>query len=121
MCTLLFVVGCDDDDEAIVLSRAEKNAQKIDKILRDNTIRWVDVLEYSTGNGEWQLAIENQSYTEGKKHFYVEGTFFVLDGTSGMMFNGDPTREVFAINYFDLEYLVSFDLHNDELYLYFVY
>lgn len=115
-------IGCTEDDPE--LSKAEKNANILNDVLRENTIRWVDIYEYSYATGEWKLAADNQTYTEGMDLCRVEGTYFYLNGTGSKSYGANiPTHQWSGFYHFNLEYLVSFDLgnNNDELYLYFKY
>ena len=115
-------VGCTEEDP--VLTKAEKNENILRDILRDNTIRWVHIYEYSTVTGEWELAADNQTYTEGMELCRIEDSYFYLSGAGSKSYANDvPTHQLSGFYYFNLEYLVSFELgaNEDELYLYFKY
>ena len=113
------------EEEEAVLTKGEKNAQMIAEILEDNSIQFVEINEFDWTESDWRLAADNQLSTSDKSRFSVEGTYFVLDGTGSKTYNMDntPTHQTSGFYYFDLEYLVSFDIspNKDKLFLYLSY
>ena len=121
--SLLIFCSCEEDDT--FLTKGEQNAQLIAGILEDNPIQFVDIYEFDRTESDWNLAADNQQATEGTNRFSLDGTYFVLDGTGSKSYSSldTPTHQSIGFYYFDLEYLVSFDIspNRDELFLYFMY
>lgn len=126
--TVIFVLSCfmgctDDGDDEI--TKGEGNATVISDVLSQNTIKWVRIYEYDYSTGGWNLAADNQTYTEGMDLCHVERTYFYLNGVGSKTYpvGEAPTHQLSGFYYFDLEYLVSFELgpNQDALYLYFKY
>lgn len=120
----IIMIGCTKEESDNELSKGEINANLIKDILIKNTIKWIDIYEYNYLTGEWVLAADNQSYTEGMDLCHIEGTYFYLNGTgSKTYYTPAPTHQISGFYYFNLEYLVSFDLgtNKDKFYLYFKY
>ncbi len=123
----LILSGCGDDTSEILPSKAEMNAQKLKKILDDNqsTLRFSEIYEYNLSTGGWRLAADNQRWSEGETPFYVDGNYFFLNGAGSKQYpvENTPSHQMSGYYYFDLEYLVSFEMNSskDRLFLYFKY
>ncbi len=125
--TLLLLICCSCAEDEIILSKGEQNAQLMARILNDNEIQFVSIYEYAGAESSWKLAADSQRYEEGTTKFTVtvDGTYFVLDGTGSKTYvtGNTPTHQLSGFYYFDLTYLVSFDMsvNQDKLFLYFMY
>jgi hypothetical protein len=117
----LMTSGCTKEEE---LTRGERNAALIKEILKSNTIKFVNIYEFDYASSKWALAADNQKYSSDMELCYVKGTFFYLDGTGSKTYGSTaPTHQFSGFYYFNLEYLVSFELdgNKEHLYLYFKY
>lgn len=124
----IILIGCtkEESDPENELSKGEINANRIENILKlnKNTIEWVKIYEYNNLTGKWDLAADNQSYYGAMDLCHIEDTYFYLNGTGSKTYGQiAPTHQLSGFYYFNLEYLVSFDLgpNKDELHLYFKY
>lgn len=86
--------ACTDDGDDLVL-KGERNATRINDVFGTNTIKWVDIYEYNYSTGGWNLAADNQTYTEGMDLSHVEGTYFYLNGigTKTYAIGAAPTHQ----------------------------
>jgi hypothetical protein len=106
-------------------TKGEINAELIKKIIADSNIKWVTIYEFSPSAGNWVLAADNQSWSPEMELIRIEKTFFYLNGTGNKSYVAPniPTHQLSGFYYFNLEYLVSFELssNKENLYLYFRY
>jgi hypothetical protein len=122
---LVFLAGCSTDDSDPIKTLGEINAEIIDEILTENQIKWVEIYENNTVTGQWVLAASNQEWSGAEEICYVQGIYFYLNGHSSKTYYAPniPTHQISGYYYFNLHYLVSFEigLNKEYLYLYFKY
>ncbi|QMU29503.1 hypothetical protein [Adhaeribacter radiodurans] len=117
--------SCNDDAAEVMPSKAKENAQSIKKLLSDNqsTLKFAKIYEYNPATGDWRLAADSQLWVEKETFFYVEGNYFFLNGASSKTYpiNNTPTHQMSGYYYFNLEYLVAFEMSGDKefIFLYF--
>jgi hypothetical protein len=124
MSSVLLFSHCAKDIDLDETTKAHENASMVSKVLKNNTVKYVKIYEYNYSTGKWGLAADSQTYITEKKLFYVENNFFYLDGSGskGYAISGEnPSHQWSGIYYFDLAYLVSSEVSDEVLYLYFAY
>lgn len=125
--TALLFPACNEDDADPLLSKADQNARLLTRVLDENqsTLMFVTVYEHNPANGGWTLAANSQLHSEGETYFRVEDKHFYLNGSGTKVYptGATPSHQLSGYYYFDLEYLVSFEMGTDRshLYLYFKY